>query len=639
MRTGSACGAHAGSAQGHYDEVFRILRPDGSIRWVHDRAFPVHNAEGRVYRITGIAEDITERKHAEEQLMKLAHYDVLTSLPNRVLFYDRLKQAIAHAKRNHWVVGVMFIDVDRFKNVNDTMGHAVGDRLLQQVSERLKGTVRSGDTVGRLGGDEFAVVLSNLGSAQDANLVAQKMMACFAEPFRLEGTDVYVTASIGITLYPDDSTEQDILIRNADAAMYKAKEIGRDSYQFYTPEMNTRALESLGMESSLRRALDRGEYLLHYQPKVGIVNGEITGLEALIRWRHPDRGLVSPGEFMPVLEETGLIVQVGQWVLNAVCRQIKEWESTGVQPVPVAVNLSARQFTSKDLGNTIKRILEEHQLDPALIELEITESSLMVNTEEAVRTLEYLSSLGVSISIDDFGTGYSSLSYLKRFPLDSLKIDRSFIRDVTTDGDDATITRAVISMAHSLGLKVIAEGVETERQLAFLTEYGCDQIQGYFFSRPLPADDCSMWLREMRRLRQVGPEHPADTPVVLLVNNEGSTLTALRQALGKDEYRIFVAYNAHEAFEQLGTQHVDVVIADQNMPGMSGTELLEHVKALFPGTVRIVTSTHPEIATMANAPTTGDTARIISRTASEDELRSAVRAALTSRRLMPSIAA
>lgn len=628
------------AAEGRYDEVFRIVRPDGSIRWVHDRAFPVLDAEGRVYRIAGIAEDITERKHAEEQLMRLAHYDVLTSLPNRVLFYDRLKQALAQARRNGWIVGVMFIDVDRFKNVNDTMGHAVGDRLLQQISERLKATVRAGDTVGRLGGDEFAVVLSNLASAQDANLVAQKMMACFAEPFRLEGTEVYVTGSIGITLYPDDSTEQDILIRNADAAMYKAKEIGRDTYQFYTPEMNTRALEAMGMESSLRRALDRNEYLLYYQPKVGIANGEITGLEALIRWRHPERGLVSPGEFMPVLEETGLIVPVGQWVLNAVCRQIKEWQESGVPPVPVAVNLSGRQFTAKDLGATIKRTLEEHQIDAALVELEITESSLMVNTEEAVRTLEYLSSLGVALSIDDFGTGYSSLSYLKRFPLDSLKIDRSFIRDVTTDGDDATITRAVISMAHSLGLKVVAEGVETEQQLAFLTEYGCDQIQGYFFSRPLPADECGTWLREMRRLSQATPEHSQDMPVVLLVNNDGAALTGLRHSLTKDGYRIFVAYNAHEAFEQLGTQHVDVVIADYNMPGMSGLELLEHIKALFPQTVRIVTSATPDFGDIAAAVGKGDVARHIPRSASEEALRSEVRFALESRgRIAPPVAA
>jgi len=632
--------ARRAAGDGRYDEVFRIVRPDGTICWVHDRAFPVQDAEGKVHRITGIAEDITERKQAEEQLMRLAHYDVLTSLPNRVLFYDRLKQSLAQAKRNQWIVGVMFIDVDRFKNVNDTMGHAVGDRLLQQISERLKGTVRAGDTVGRLGGDEFAVVLSNLVSAQDASVVAQKMMACFKEPFRLESTEVYVTASIGITLYPDDSTEQDILIRNADAAMYKAKEIGRDSYQFYTPEMNTRALAVLGMENSMRRALDRGEYLLHYQPKVGIANGEITGLEALIRWRHPERGLVSPGEFMPVLEETGLIVPVGQWVLNAVCEQIKAWESAGVQPVPVAVNLSARQFTSKDLGETIKRTLEEHQIDPGLIELEITESSLMVNTEEAVRTLEYLSGLGVSLSIDDFGTGYSSLSYLKRFPLDSLKIDRSFIRDVTTDGDDATITRAVISMAHSLGLKVVAEGVENERQLAFLTEYGCDQIQGYFFTRPLPADDCGVWLREMRRLQQVSPGHPMDTPVILLVNNDGAALTDLRQSLTKDGYRIFVAYNAHEAFEQLGTQRVDMVIADQNMPGMSGTELLEHIKALFPDTVRIITSAYPDFGVMADAASRAGAARFIPRSASEEELRGEVRIALQSRsRMAPSLAA
>jgi len=333
-------------------------------------------------------------------------------------------------------------------------------------------------------------------------------------------------------------------------------------------------------------------------------------------------------------------VPVGQWVLNAVCEQIKAWESAGVQPVPVAVNLSARQFTSKDLGETIKRTLEEHQIDPGLIELEITESSLMVNTEEAVRTLEYLSGLGVSLSIDDFGTGYSSLSYLKRFPLDSLKIDRSFIRDVTTDGDDATITRAVISMAHSLGLKVVAEGVENERQLAFLTEYGCDQIQGYFFTRPLPADDCGVWLREMRRLQQVSPGHPMDTPVILLVNNDGAALTDLRQSLTKDGYRIFVAYNAHEAFEQLGTQRVDMVIADQNMPGMSGTELLEHIKALFPDTVRIITSAYPDFGVMADAASRAGAARFIPRSASEEELRGEVRIALQSRsRMAPSLAA
>ncbi len=486
-------------ALGGYNETYRIVRPDGTIRWVHDRAFPVHDESGRVHRVAGIAEDITDRKLAEERLMHLAHYDVLTSLPNRVLFYDRLRQALAQAKRNQWITGVMFMDVDRFKNINDTLGHAVGDRLLQQASERLTAAVRTGDTVGRLGGDEFAIVLSNLGNAQNAQVVAQKILAGFNEPFRLEGAEIFVTTSIGITLYPDDSTEQDTLIKNADAAMYRAKEAGRNGYQFYTREMSERSIAQLNLEGGLRRALDRDEFLLYYQPKAGVATGEITGFEALLRWRHPERGLVMPDEFIPVLEETGLIVPVGEWVLNAACRQINAWSQAGLGDIPVAINLSARQFLARELGPTIRRILDEHRIDPALIEFEITESSLMVDPEEATRTLEYLKSLGVRISIDDFGTGYSSLGYLKRFPLDALKVDRSFVRDVTTDLDDATITRAVITMAHSLGLKVIAEGVETEAQLAFLVENGCDQIQGYYLARPQPAEECTRSMVERGR--------------------------------------------------------------------------------------------------------------------------------------------
>ena len=502
--------------RGGYDETYRVVRPDGTIRWVNDRAFPVQDASGRVYRIAGIAEDVTEKKFAEEQLMQLAHYDVLTRLPNRALFYDRMKQALAQARRNQWTVGVMFIDLDRFKNVNDTLGHAVGDQLLQQVSERLTRSVRAGDTVGRLGGDEFAIVLSNFSSAQDANLVAQKIMAGFDEPFRLEGSDIYATASIGITLFPDDSADQDTLIRNADAAMYRAKEAGRNSYQFYTSGMNARAVETLSLESSLRRALERGEFLLHFQPKASVADGHIIGTEALLRWQHPERGLLSPGEFMPVLEETGLIVQAGSWVLRSVCAQIKAWERQGIVLLPVAVNLSARQFIARDFGPTIRRLLEEHKIDPVLLDLEITESSLMTNTEDAARTLRYLSALGVGLAIDDFGTGYSSLSYLKRFPLDALKIDRSFVRDLISDVDDATITRAVISMAHNLSLKVIAEGVETEAQLAFLAEHGCDQIQGYYFSRPLPADECGEWLKQKRRLQRV--QRTAAAPAAVYSN-------------------------------------------------------------------------------------------------------------------------
>ncbi len=441
-----------------------------------------------------------QRKQAEERLRHLAHNDVLTGLPNRVLFYDRLKQALAQARRNRWSVGVMFIDVDRFKYVNDTLGHSIGDQLLQQVASRLVQAVRADDTVGRLGGDEFAVVLTGLSGAHDASVVAQKLMTAFKAPFLLDGRKLYVTASIGVTLYPDDSADQETLVRNADAAMYRAKEVGRNSYQFYTREMNARALEMLSLEHALRGALDRDEFVIYFQPIASLGSGAITGVEALLRWQHPERGLVSPAEFMPLLEETGLVVQAGTWVLDTVCRQIARWRHDGLAPVPVAVNLSARQFRAKSFGQDVSRILDAHNVHAKLIELEITESSLMADLEQAARTLQFFKSLGVRLSIDDFGTGYSSLTYLKRFPLDALKIDRSFVHDIPHDADDATITRAVISMAHSLGLQVIAEGVETPEQLAFLAEHGCDRMQGFLFARPMPPEEITSWLAEGRRL-------------------------------------------------------------------------------------------------------------------------------------------
>jgi diguanylate cyclase (GGDEF)-like protein len=398
------------------------------------------------------------------------------------------------------MVAVMFLDLDRFKVANDTLGHGIGDLLLRQVAQRLSGCVRVGDTVGRMSGDEFSVILCDLHNAEDARHAAQKILGVFAAPFLLEHHEVYVTASIGISMYPGDSDNGDTLVKNADTAMYRAKDSGRNNFQFYTSEMNSRAMHRLELENNLRRALDRREFLLYYQPKADLESGEITGFEALLRWQRPDHGLVSPVEFVPLLEETGMILPVGEWVVGAVCAQLNLWEVAGCRPLPIAINLSAQQFAAKDLGITVKRILEEHGVNPRLIEIEITESSLMGNTGEAAQTLEYLNALGVRLTIDDFGTGYSSLSYLKRFPLDALKIDRSFIRDITSDIDDATITCAVISMAHNLGLKVVAEGVETEAQLAFLAANGCDEMQGFYFAEPLPAAECTKLLRGEWRL-------------------------------------------------------------------------------------------------------------------------------------------
>ncbi len=442
-----------------------------------------------------------ERAQAEERLTRLAQFDTVTGLPNRLLFRDRLEQVLAQARRNRWLVGVMFIDLDRFKIVNDTLGHDYGDTLLARVAERLSGATRAGDTVGRLGGDEFAVALSNLSRPDDAGMIAQKLLEALSAPFDLGGYKSYVTASVGIAVHPADGQDADSLLRNADTAMYRVKSRGRNGYQFYMPEMNDRAVERLEMENDLRSALERGEFVLHYQPKVRLRGGRIYGLEALLRWNHPQRGQVSPEDFIPLLEETGLIVPVGEWVLREVCRQIGGWQRTGVRVPPIAVNLSPRQFQQKDLERTVRRILDEGGVAPELLDVEITESLLMHDTEAAAKTLRVLKDCGVGISVDDFGTGYSSLSYLRRFPLDALKIDRSFIDDVSGEGDDASITLAIINLAHSLKLDVVAEGVETGEQLAFLAAHGCDAVQGYLVSPPLPAADCEAMLRAGTRVK------------------------------------------------------------------------------------------------------------------------------------------
>ena len=442
-----------------------------------------------------------DRKTTEERLTYLAQFDPLTELPNRNLFLDRLRQAMEHAQRKRGQVGVVFADLDRFKIVNDTMGHSTGDRLLIKVAERLQQCVRSCDTVARLGGDEFAFILSDLAEAQDATVVAEKVIASLLMPFELEAQEIYVSASLGISIYPGDGTDADSLLRNADTAMFQAKEQGPAIYQFYLPQMNERAVARLKIETQLRGALARHEFVLHYQPKASLVSGEITGFEALLRWQHPAHGLVPPLQFISVLEETGLIVSVGEWVVRTVCEQIKKWQGQGLVIHPISINLSARQFQQQDLDSVIGKTLQITQIDPHLLEFELTESVLMKEAEMAANALQNLKAFGVQISMDDFGTGYSSLAYLKRFPLDVLKIDRAFIRDVTTDPDDATIAVAMIKLAHSLGLRVVAEGVETRAQLDFLIKHGCDEMQGYYFSRPLPLESASQALIDGYRLR------------------------------------------------------------------------------------------------------------------------------------------
>ena len=477
---------------------FKIERRDGEERWLDSSASSVEFG-GRP-AVLGIAFDVTERKRAEEQIKSLAYHDVLTGLPNRLLFNDRLNVAVAQAHRLQQRLGVLFLDLDRFKVINDSLGHSLGDRLLQAVAERLEAGVREGDTVARLGGDEFILLLPGIARADDIAKVAEKILDSLRLPFRLEGRDLFVTASIGLSLYPEDGLDGETLVKNADIAMYRAKEQGRDNFQLYTQTMNERAVERLQLESSLRKALAHGELLLHYQPLLDLSTGRVHGVEALLRWEHPESGLVYPGDFMHLAEITSLILPIGVWTLRTACAQVKKWQEEGHPHLSVAVNLSARQFQQVEVVDHVKRALRETGLSPRSLDLEITESHAMANAEATIHTLRELKALGVRISIDDFGIGYSSLSYLKRLPIDTLKIDQSFVRDITSDPDDAAIATAIIALAHTLKLRVVAEGVETQQQLEFLSTRQCDRMQGFLFSRPLAAADCGEFLARARRL-------------------------------------------------------------------------------------------------------------------------------------------
>ena len=465
----------------------RAQRKDGSV-------FPMELTLGEM-RIDGrikyacIMRDVTERKCAEERIHQLAHYDKLTGLPNRALFSQLLEQALAEAKYSKKQVAVLFIDLDRFKLINDSLSHDSGDMVLKQVARRLTEAQLKRNTIARFGGDEFVVLMRDCEIPTDAAEAAQRMLTAIAQPLLLEGQEYNLTASIGISAFPSDGENPQTILKNADIAMYRAKEHGKNNYQFYSSQMNLHSFERLVLERFLRHALDQDEFRVYYQPKVDLVSGCITGMEALLRWIHPAMGMISPTKFIPLAEETGLIVPIGAWVLKAACAQNKIWAEQGLPPLRVAVNLSARQFAQDDLHATILNVLEETGLAPELLELEITESVTMDNPEHAAALLRKLKALGIGLAIDDFGTGYSSLSYLKRFPIDNVKIDRSFIKDIPHDEDDVAITQAVIAMAHSLGLKVIAEGVESEEHVTFLRDHGCEQAQGYLFGAPMSAEE------------------------------------------------------------------------------------------------------------------------------------------------------
>ena len=459
----------------------------------------VRNPKGGVSHYFSIFTDITDRKRAEERIHYLAYYDSLTDLPNRSLFYKLVDQALVEAKRNRLHGAILFVDLNRFKPINDTLGHGIGDQLLKQVGERLRNAVRSEDVVARLGGDEFVVALFDIARREHAAIVAQKLLNALEPAFWVEEHELQVGAAIGISVYPRDGFDTESLLRMADIAMYRAKHSGQDGYAFYSHEMNQRALDRLKIETGLRHGIEHDELLLHYQPKVDIESGRIVGAEALVRWRHPERGLIPPGEFIPVAEESGLVIRLSAWVLEAALRQARAWHANGLPPLKVAVNLSARDF-SPGLAQRVASLLASHGVPPAWLELEITEGMLTHSSDEVIAMMDELSALGVVLALDDFGTGYSSLSYLKRFPIDTLKIDQSFVRGIPADGNDCAIAGAIVSMAQRLGHRVIAEGVETTEQLTFLRSLGCQEIQGYLFSPPVPAEKLEAMVREGRTL-------------------------------------------------------------------------------------------------------------------------------------------
>jgi len=472
-----------------------LIQRDGSEIPVEDCVSPIHDREGKATGAVIVFRDVSAARAMALQMAHSFQHDFLTGLPNRMLLNDRVRQAIALAPRHLKKVAVLFLDLDGFKHINDSLGHPIGDKLLQSIAKRLVTCVRGSDTVSRQGGDEFVVLLSEMQQSEDAAITARRMLEAVAKVHSIDQHDLHVTTSIGVSIYPDDGLDVETLIKNADTAMYQAKENGHQSYQFFKPAMNVRAVERQSIEESLRRALERQEFALHYQPIINLGTGEITGAEALIRWTHPTRGPVSPAQFIPVAEDCGLILPIGNWVLREACKQARSWVDSGLPLGTMAVNISAIEFRDERFLEGVFGILKDTGLDPRSLELELTESVLMKRAESTESILKALRARGVQVAVDDFGTGYSSLSYLRRFPIDALKIDQSFVRQITTAPDETTIVTAVISMGRSLKLRVVAEGVETQEELAFLQAHQCDEAQGYFFSRPLPPQQFAKLLK------------------------------------------------------------------------------------------------------------------------------------------------
>ena len=611
---------------GNWQGEITNRRKDGELitEWLSISA--VRDTNDALTHYVGIFSDLSERQAAAERIQYLSSYDPLTNLPNRNLFADRLCQSLINAERFNRETAVILLDLDRFRFINDTLGPPSGDRILVEVARRLNLQVRDGDTVGRRSGNEFGFVMANLGHERDVIALAKRMLDAIAEPFEINGQSLVVTASIGICVSPRNGTQPDALLKCADAALVRAKAAGRNTFRFYSPEMDADAERRLALEVALREALEKQELSVYYQPQISLDSGGLIGMEALMRWNNPKFGSVSPVEFIPIAEETGLILPLGEWVLREACQQTRRWLDLGLVTLRVAVNLSARQFRQANLPGRVGDILAETRLPPSALELEITESAFMDNIDEAIAQCRALKSLGSKLSLDDFGTGYSSLAYVSRFPFDKIKIDQGFVRDIIENPVNAAIATATIVMARSLNLTVLAEGVETAAQASFLRSRRCDAIQGYLFSPPLPAEAFEKLLVGNKRL-PLNETVQSHLPTLLIVDDEPHILSSLVRLFHRENFTVLTALSPALAFEHLAKQPVQVILSDQRMPEMTGTEFFSRVRQMYPHTIRIVLTGYTELDSVTGAINRGAIYKFLTKPWDDDHLREQVREA------------
>ncbi|MCW8827019.1 MAG: EAL domain-containing protein [Gammaproteobacteria bacterium] len=620
---------------GHWQGEIWNRRKDGSDypEWLTITA--VLDDQKKITNYIAIFSDLSEIKSTQNQLSHLSHYDALTELPNRILFNKLLTRQIQRAEIDEKELAVVILDLNQFEQLNESLGHADADQILRQVAQRLVTVIRPADPssrledgsergeyhISRITGDQFAFVLSNLDDTAPITKITRRVLDSIAEPYRLNEREIFLTASAGITIFPQDGRNAESLLKQAHSAAHIAKSVGRSNYHLYSEDISAAANERLTLESGLRRAIERDELVLHYQPQVSMSDGRIVGFEALIRWNHPELGLVPPIKFISLAEETGLIVPIGEWVLRTACNQAKAWHDAGFNPGLMAINVSGVQIEHYNLVDVVAEILEESALAPSQLEIELTESSIMQSPDRAITQLTRLKEMGVMLAIDDFGTGYSSLSHLLKFPFDKLKIDRSFVINITTKPDDAILARSIIAMAQGMNLRVIAEGVETEEQLYYLKRNGCDELQGYYFSRPVDNEGAEQLLRDRQQIHFSVESMESSMQTILIVDDEENILRSLKRLLRRDGYRIQTATHADEALELMAKNHVQVILSDMRMPGISGTELLKQIRDLYPDTIRMILSGYADISAVTEAVNSGWLYKFLVKPWDDDDLK------------------